>query len=82
MARPKHDLEDLIIFATYDGVDAHTNFVAEVADSALDIIRGLAAVSAEVPDGHTRMTDGITPSEPTEWLEDLNAVSAEKEGDT
>ena len=38
-----------------------------------------AAVSAEVPDGHTRMTDGITPHEPTEWLEDLNAVSAEKE---
>ena len=39
----------------------------------------LAAVSAETPEGHTRMTDGITPSEPTEWLADLNAVSAEKE---
>ena len=35
------------------------------------------AVSAETPEGHTRMTDGITPSEPTEWLADLNAVSAE-----
>ena len=40
MAKPKYDLEDLTIFATYDGVDAHTNFVAEVADSALDVIRG------------------------------------------
>ena len=39
-------------------------------------------VSAEVPDGHTRMRDGITPHEPTEWLEDLNAVSAEKEADS
>ena len=41
----------------------------------------LAAVSAETPEGHTRMNDGITPSEPTEWLEDLNAVIAEKEAD-
>ena len=40
MNKPKYDLEDLTIFATYDGVDAHTNFVAEVAGSALDIIRG------------------------------------------
>ena len=40
MTKPKYDLEDLAIFATYDGVDAHTNFVAEVADSALDVIRG------------------------------------------
>ena len=40
MTKPKYDLEDLTIFATYDGVDAHTNFVAEVADSALDVIRG------------------------------------------
>ena len=42
----------------------------------------LAAVSAETPEGHTRMNDGITPSEPTEWLEDLNAVSAETEDDS
>ena len=42
----------------------------------------LAAVSAETPDGHTRMTDGITPSEPTEWLQDLAAVSTEKEGNS
>ena len=40
MTKPKYDLEDLAIFATYDGVDAHTNFVAEVAGSALDVIRG------------------------------------------
>ena len=39
MSKPKYDLEDLTIFATYDGVDAHTNFVAGVAGSALDIIR-------------------------------------------
>ena len=42
----------------------------------------IAAVSAETPEGHTRMNDGITPSEPTEWLEDLNAVSAETEDDS
>ena len=42
----------------------------------------LAAVSAETPEGHTRMNDGITPSEPTEWLEGFNAVSAETEDDT
>ena len=40
-----------------------------------------AAVSAEVPEGHTRMTDGITPSEPTEWLEALTAASAETRDD-
>ena len=54
-------------------------FVREPWDTTFNEVR--AAVSAEVPDGHTHMTDGITPSEPTEWLEDLNAVSAEKEDD-
>ena len=49
--------------------------------SGCSIAYALAAVSAETPEGHTRMNDGITPSEPTEWLEDLNAVSAETEDD-
>ena len=42
MTKPKYDLGDLTIFATYDGMDAHTNFVAEVADSALNVIREYA----------------------------------------
>ena len=42
----------------------------------------LATVNAGVPAGHTHMTDGITPSEPTEWLQDLAAVSTEKEGNS
>ena len=61
-----------------------TDYFREKHDLAGDLARlraALAAVGTETPEGHTRMTDGITPSEPTEWLEDLNAVSAEKEDD-
>ena len=40
MSKPKYNLEELTTFSTYDDVGDHKNFVPNVVDSALDLIRG------------------------------------------